>query len=88
MAVLVSGVFSLQGTAWVAGYFVGLLAALIGALLIFKLKLPLYRAGRFLTFGAKNLPEYSRGLYRSGLFLSCAGCLFCLLLLIGALTWR
>lgn len=88
MAMLTSGILFLQGTAWVVGYCLAVLTALIGAFLILKAKLPAYREGDFFTIGTRHLSQRDRNLYRSGIFLSCAGCLFCLLLLIGSTTWR
>jgi hypothetical protein len=38
--------------------------AVVGILLLFLARLPLYRQGRFLTFGSRALPEWHRKVYR------------------------
>ena len=56
----------LTGIPWICCYGVGLFFAAIGVALIFYSKLPLYRQGRFFTFGSESLPESRRSFYRWG----------------------
>ena len=71
----------LTGTPWICCYLVGLAVATLGVSLIFYAKLPLYRQGRFLTFGSRGLPEERRPFYRWGYRCGIvgAGLLACLL---------
>jgi hypothetical protein len=52
-----------------------LLVAMIGAGLLFWAKLPLYRAGIYLSFGPRAIPESHRILYYWGIGLVLSGCL-------------
>ena len=56
----------LTGTAWIWCYGIGLIVALLGVLMVFHAKLPLYRQRRFVTFGSRALPEGRRSSYRWG----------------------
>lgn len=56
----------LTGTPWISCYFIGLVFATVGVSLLFYAKLPLYRQGRFFTFGSRGLPEQRRPFYRWG----------------------
>jgi len=47
----------LKGTTWICFFVVSLALMVIGAGLIGYAKFPLYRCGRFLTFGPKSIPE-------------------------------
>ncbi len=38
----------------------------LGGFLIAYAKLPVYRSGRFFTFGLNSVPEHLRGFYRWG----------------------
>jgi hypothetical protein len=79
---LVYAVFLLQGWLWFVGYGVALLIAIIGAVLIGRAKLPLYRRGHFFTFGIRHIPEALRSSYRWGCWLSVIGIALALLLLL------
>jgi len=64
--------FNLKGQSWIY-FFAGSLALLVsGAALIAYAKIPAYRRGQFLTYGAKTVPERLVGCYRWGwrIFLS------------------
>jgi hypothetical protein len=52
-----------------------LLVAMIGASLLFWAKLPLYRAGIYLSFGPNAIPEPRRAFYYWGIGLALSGCL-------------
>jgi hypothetical protein len=45
-------------------FWVALLLAVVGIMLLFVARLPLYRQGKFRTFGSAGLPEKSRKVYR------------------------
>lgn len=45
-------------------FWVALVAAFIGIVFLFLAKLPLYRQGKYFTFGAKALPQGHRQVYR------------------------
>ena len=67
LASLILSFFSrLTGTPWIWCYAVALVVAGVGVTLIFYSKLPLYRQGRFLTFGSGALAESRRAFYRWG----------------------
>lgn len=55
--------------------------AVIGVALLFFAKLPLYRQGKYLTFGSKALPRGRRKVYRIAYLFIGAGLLLMLLLL-------
>src|SRR5438105_2445458 len=57
---------NLYGARWITVFAVGLSLGAAGAGLILYAKWPLYRQRRFLTFGAKALPEHGRPYYRWG----------------------
>jgi hypothetical protein len=88
IALLTSWLFSLRGWQWVAAYSCALLIAIVGAVYLFRAKLPLYRQHRFFTFGAKHLPPSSLPLYYRGCRLSIVGISFAILLLFTSLLWR
>jgi len=52
-----------------------LLVAMIGAGLLFWAKLSLYRAGIYLSFGPRAIPESQRAFYYWGMGLALSGCL-------------
>jgi hypothetical protein len=58
----------------------GLMVA--GASLIIRAKLPVYRSGRFFTFGVSSVPEHLAGLYRRGWRVFLFGVLLSLCLLL------
>jgi len=45
-------------------FWVALATAIVGIVLLFAAKLPLYRQGRYFTFGPRVLPEGRRRVYR------------------------
>ena len=83
-----SWVLSVHGTTWICAAAASFAIAVLGAALLFLAKLPLYRQGRFFTFGIEVLPESSHGLYRWGCRCSIAGCLLMFVLWLGSTVWR
>lgn len=73
---------NLTGMPWI--HFLGATTALLfsGAGLILYAKFPLYRSGRFFTFGIRSIPQGFKGAYRWGwrIFLFGAALSLCLLL--------
>lgn len=45
-------------------FWIALVLAVTGLVLLFVARLPLYRQGKFFTFGSKALPERHRKMYR------------------------
>jgi hypothetical protein len=45
-------------------FWIALVAALIGIVFLFLAKLPLYRQGKYFTFGSRPLPQGRRQIYR------------------------
>jgi hypothetical protein len=86
VAVLVSQVLmfftDLCGTAWVGFFMASFALMILGGSLIGYAKFPVYRSGRFFTFGLGSIPENLRIFYRWGwrLFLLGVGLSLCLLL--------
>ena len=72
----------LTGSPWIWFYFIAIVLGASGVALIFWAKLPLYRIGRFFTFGAAALPVERRSFYRWGYCFAIlsAALLACLLL--------
>ena len=56
----------LTGMPWIWCYVGAISVALVGIGLLFCAKLPLYRQGRFFSFGPGPLPEQRRPAYRWG----------------------
>ena len=56
----------LHGWHWVVAYAGALWIVVAGGVMIFKAKLPVYRKGRFFTFGVGALPVSSIPLYERG----------------------
>lgn len=88
VAFLTSCLFSLCDWQWVSAYSFALVIAGIGAVYLFRAKLPLYRQRRFFTFGTKHLPPSSIPLYQRGCWLSIAGIVLAVLLLLTSPLWR
>lgn len=63
---LLSFFTKLTGSPWIWCYGIGLFVAVVGVVLIFYAKLPLYRERRFFTFGSATLPKSRRSFYRWG----------------------
>lgn len=72
----------LSGTPWIWCFSVACVSMVVGGVLIFFAKLPVYRSGRFFTFGLKSVPERLRVLYKWGWLVFLFGVVlgFCLLL--------
>jgi hypothetical protein len=66
MSQLLTFFAELTGTRWIWCYGIGLTVSAVGVSLIFCAKIPLYREGRFFTFGSGALPESRRAFYRWG----------------------
>jgi uncharacterized membrane protein SirB2 len=84
----VSWVFSLRDWQWIIAYCCALLIAIVGAVYLFRAKLPLYRQKKYLTLGTGHLPPASILLYQRGRFLSFAGIAFAVLLLLASLLQK
>ena len=65
-------------------FWVALAAAIVGIVLLFLAKLPLYRQGRYFSFGPRALPEGRRRVYRTAYAFIGAN-LFLILSLVAAL---
>ena len=61
-----SAFVNLSFTRWACVFASGLTLSLLGAALIFRAKLPLYREQQFFTFGSKALPDSSKLFYKWG----------------------
>ncbi len=83
-----SWLLSVHGTTCICAAAASFGIGVLGAALLFLAKLPLYRQGRFFTFGIKVLPESSHTLYRWGCRCSMTGCLLMFLLWLGSTVWR
>jgi hypothetical protein len=86
--VAASWVMSLHGEAWLWAVAVSFGIAMFGAVLLFFAKFPLYRQGRFYSFGIEAVPESLRGFYRWGCRCAIVGCVLMLFLLVGSILWR
>jgi hypothetical protein len=73
---------NLRGKPWIYFSIAGMVLQVLGAALILYAKLPVYRSGRFFTFGVKSIPKHLAGIYRWGwrVFLFGAILSLCLLL--------
>lgn len=71
-----------RGLPWIVAYAAAVLMVMIGAVKLFRAKLPLYRQGRYFTWGPGDLPEASLPLYRSAMRWIVAGVGVALLLLL------
>lgn len=58
--------FNLAGRPWIYFFVASMGLLLVGAAMIIYAKMPLYRSGRFLTFGVKSIPVSLAGYYRWG----------------------
>lgn len=70
----------LSGTPWIWFFVASFALMFVGGGLIGCAKFPVYRSGRFFTYGVKSVPEHLRGYYRWGwrVFLSGAVLSLCL----------
>ena len=73
---------NLKGEQWIYFFVVSVVLLISGAALIAYAKIPVYRTGRFFTFGVKSVPERLTGCYRWGwrVFLFGVALSLCLLL--------
>ena len=62
-------------------YWIAFGLAIFGLLLLFFARLPLYRQGKLLTFGSKELPERHKRIYRIAYYLIVASVVMMLLML-------
>lgn len=56
----------LSGTPWIWFFVASFALMVMGGALIAYAKFPVYRGGRFFTFGVKSVPEHLQRLYRWG----------------------
>jgi hypothetical protein len=75
----------LQGASWLAVCACSIALQIIGATLIAYAKLPLYRSGRFFTFGVKSISAPLTAHYRWGWRVFLLGVTLSLGLLLGSL---
>lgn len=80
-------ILSLREWPWVYAMGSALALSVMGAGCLLVAKWPLYRAGRFFSFGTRGLPVSSVRFYRVGWGLSGAGMVLAVLLLMGAKFW-
>ncbi len=64
-------------------FWVALLLAVAGIVLLFFARLPLYRQGTLWTFGPSDLPEKNRRLYRMAWWFIGAGVFFLVVMFVG-----
>jgi len=72
----------LFGTPWICFFVASFALMIFGGGFIGYAKFPVYRSGRFFTFGAKSVPEHLRGFYRWGWRVFLFGVLVSLCLLL------
>jgi hypothetical protein len=58
--------FTLSGRPWIYVFVANVVLLISGGALIFYAKIPVYRSGRFFTFGIKSVPNSLAGYYRWG----------------------
>jgi len=58
--------FNLSGRPWIYFFVASVILLISGAALIVYAKIPVYRSGRFFTFGIKSVPDSLAGYYRWG----------------------
>jgi len=54
---------NLKGQGWINFFAASLVLLISGAALILYAKIPVYRSGRFFTFGVKSVPKHLSGYY-------------------------
>jgi hypothetical protein len=87
IAVAISSLLSLEGVYWIVAFGISISAAVAGAVLLYRAKLPLYRQRQFFTFGIQHIPQPLRKTYRWGCRLSIGGIALASLLLLGSAFW-
>ena len=83
IAVICSSFLSnLHGEQWIRFFVASFTLMILGGSLVGYAKFPVYRSGRFLTFGIKSVPQHLSGYYRWGwgVFLFGVTLALCLLL--------
>jgi hypothetical protein len=88
IALFVSWLSGLHDTQWIVAYFTAFLISAVGAALLFRAKLPLYRKGIYFSIGASALPEPMHAVYRRGMILSIIGIFLSAILVTGSFLWR
>src|SRR5215469_6037755 len=73
---------NLNGTPFICLFVAGFALMIFGGGLIGYAKLPVYRSGRFLTFGLKSVPDHLQRFYRWGWGVFLFGVLLSLCLLL------
>ena len=74
--------FNLNGELWIYLFAASMGLLITGAGLIFFAKIPVYRSGRFLTFGLKSIPRRLVVFYKWGWRIFLFGAVLSLLLLL------
>ncbi len=87
-ALVASWILSIHGAAWIWAAGTAFSVAILGAVLLFIAKLPVYRQGRFLTFGIQALPMSSHRFYRWGCRCSLLGIAGMFMLWLASTLWR
>ena len=82
VSVILSFFTNLSGERWICFFVASEALLILGAGLILRAKIPVYRSGRFFTFGLKFIPKNLAGFYRWGwrVFLFGVALSLCLLL--------
>ena len=62
-------------------FWIAVSVAIVGLFLLFTARLPLYRQGKFFTFGSKTLPEKHKIVYRIAYYMIVASMVIMLLLM-------
>jgi hypothetical protein len=88
VALFSTWLLNLRGSDWIVAYAGSLVMSLVGAVMIFLAKLPLYRKRLYFTTGARLLSDSSRLLYHRGLRLSLVGITLSIILIAVSFLWR
>ena len=75
-----------RGTPWMVAYIGAVFTVIAGAVKLFRVKLPLYRQGRYFTFGPQGLPAASVPFYWRAIKWILASVTAAALLLVGRLS--
>jgi hypothetical protein len=71
-----------HATMWIWAFASSFTLMILGSILICYAKFPVYRSGRFLTFGIKSVPPHQSGYYRWGWGIFLFGVVLALFLLL------
>ena len=88
IALSVSWISGLRGSQWILAYAAAFLISAVGAALLFRAKLPLYRKGIHFSIGMSAIPEPMHAVYRRGMGLSIIGIFLSAILVAGSFLWR